>query len=140
MTTEIILNTAISSVDHCVAIGYVDISTGLLLGVQTVNSHPSEVLNLVALATVDLFNGSNIIQIEDKFKKARGVNTSRHYFQEVLVNSDNLVHYFLRDKDNQNHVAVFVCKNTVMLGMGLKQARKAMILLAKHFAQSALHL
>ena len=42
-------------VPECVAVGYVDMSTGMLLGVATVDSHPQEVLDLVAAATADLF-------------------------------------------------------------------------------------
>lgn len=134
MSQQEVLKMAIDTVEHCVAIGYVDIGTGALLGVQTLDSHPSEVLNLVALATADFFAGQTIVQIEDTFKKSRGANTDRHYFQEIIVNSDNLVHYFLRQKENQNQVAVFVCRNKVLLGMGLNQARTVMPDLIQAFA------
>lgn len=49
-----------------------------------------------------------------------------HYFQEIIVNSDNLIHVFLRGKINPEYVAVFVCRRTANLGMALTKARIAM--------------
>ena len=42
------------------AASYVDIESGMLLAVKTVDSHLAEVLNLVAAATADLFQGPNV--------------------------------------------------------------------------------
>ena len=63
------LNTAVSSIPECLAAGYVDIGSGMLLSVKTVDSHPSEVLDLVAAATADMFAGPNVSMIEKMFKK-----------------------------------------------------------------------
>ncbi|BCB88148.1 hypothetical protein Psuf_054610 [Phytohabitans suffuscus] len=59
------------TVPECVAAGVVDMSTGMLLAVDTVDSHPSEVLDLLAAATFDMFQGRNVVMIEDIFKKRR---------------------------------------------------------------------
>lgn len=55
---------AIASVPECLAAGYVDIASGMLLGVKTIDSHPREVLDLVAAATSDLYEGPNVLMIE----------------------------------------------------------------------------
>lgn len=121
------LNAAAASIPECLAAGYVDIASGMLLGVKTVDSHPSEVLDLVAAATADMFAGPNVSMIEKLFKKSRGVtNDSHHYFQEIIVNSDNLLHVFLRGKRYPDYVAVFVCRKSANLGMALTKARLAM--------------
>ncbi len=121
------LQQAITAVPECVAGGYVDLSSGMLLGIKTVDSHPQEVLELLAAATADLFQGSNVVTIENMFKKARGVPMDDyHYFQEMIVNSDNLIHIFIRGKSNQDHVATFVCRKSANLGMVLTKARSAM--------------
>ena len=121
------LNTAVSSIPECLAAGYVDIGSGMLLSVKTVDSHPSEVLDLVAAATADMFAGPNVSMIERLFKKARGLQDDGfHYFQEVIVNSENLIHVFLRGKINPDYVVVFVCRKTANLGMALTKARLAM--------------
>ncbi len=124
---ETALQQAITNIPECVAGGYVDLSSGMLLGIKTVDSHPQEVLELLAAATADLFQGSNVVTIENMFKKARGVPMDNyHYFQEMIVNSDNLIHIFMRGKSNQDHVATFVCRKSANLGMVLTKARSAL--------------
>lgn len=121
------LQQAISTIPECVAGGYVDLASGMLLGIKTVDSHPDEVLELLAAATADLFQGPNVVSIENMFKKARGVAMDdHHYFQEMIVNSDNLIHIFIRGKTNQDHVVTFVCRKSANLGMVLTKARGSM--------------
>jgi len=126
------LQGAVSEVPECVAAGYVDLSTGMLLGVKTIDSHPSEVLEVVAAATADIFQGSNVTLIENMFKKARGVGEDgHHYFQEMIINSDNLIHVFARCKSNQDHVAVFVSRKSANLGMVVSKVRASLPSLEK---------
>ncbi len=123
---DVALQKAITSVPECVAAGYVDLETGMLLGIKTVDSHPREVIDLLAAATADLFQGANVQTIEQLFRKARGVaEDGRHYFQEIIVNSDNLLHIFIRGK-KQMQVCVFVCHRGANLGMALTKAKMAM--------------
>ncbi|MBS3998473.1 MAG: hypothetical protein KGZ67_14265 [Hydrogenophaga sp.] len=121
------LAAASSGIPECVAAGYVDIKSGMLLAIKTVDSHPSEVIDLVAAATSDLFAGSNVTAIEQMFNKSRGLAESdHHYFQEIIVNSDNLIHIFLRGKRYPDYVAIFVCRKSANLGMVLTKSRLAM--------------
>lgn len=118
---------ACSSIPECLAGGYIDISSGMLLAVKTVDSHPAEVINMLAAATGDLFAGKNVVAIENLFKNARGLPADdHHYFQEIIVNSENLIHLFMRGKRYPDYVACFVCRRTVNLGMALTKARAAM--------------
>ena len=127
MSLEKVLAEVQRSVPECVAIGYVDAASGMLLGIKTVDSHPREVIDLVAAATADLFNGPNVSMIERLFKKSRGLSDDgHHYFQELIVNSDNLIHVFIRGKKVSDYIAVFVCRRTANLGMVLTKARIAM--------------
>ena len=115
-----------SQVPDCIASGLVDMSTGMLLAADTLDDHPGEVLDLLAAATFDLFQGRNVVMIEDIFKARRGVQEDRHYFQEILVHSDNMVHVFLRSAGNQDIVAVVVCRKNANTGMLFAQARLIM--------------
>jgi len=120
------LQTAISTIPECLAAGYIDLDSGMLLGIRSVDSQPSDVVELLAAATSDLFQGTNVQMIESIFKKARGLqDDGRHYFQEILINSDNLIHIFLRGKSEQQ-VACFVCRKSANLGMALTKARNSM--------------
>ena len=121
---DVALSTMQKSVPECVATGLVDMKTGMLLGVRTVDSHPQEVLDLVAAATGDLFQGTNVSAIERMFRQSRGVqDDGSHYFQEIVVLSDNLLHVFQRCKKNSDMVLVAVCRISANLGMVLAKSR-----------------
>lgn len=120
----------IREIPDCVAAGYVELSTGALLAVKTLDSHPPEVLELVAVASAELIQGATVTAIEKLFRKTRGVkDDGRHYFQEMLVFSDTLLHVFVRARRNQNHVACFVCRKRANIGMVLTKCRLAMPML-----------
>lgn len=121
------LSKAQRAIPECVAIGFVDMKTGMLLSVKTVDSHPQEVLDLVAAATGELFQGPNVSAIEKAFKKVRGLsNDDHHYFQEILVMSDNLIHVFQRCKRHSDMVLATICRAGANLGMVLTKARSAL--------------
>lgn len=121
------LNAIQKAVPECVAVGFVDIKTGMLLGIKTVDSHPQEVIDLVAAATGDLYQGPNVAMIEKMFRRARGVSEDgHHYFQEIIVLSDNLIHLFQRCKRRQDMVLVTVCRASANLGMVLAKSRAAL--------------
>ena len=124
MSLDKALAAAVGTIPECLAGGYVDMSTGMLLGVKTVDSHPQEILDMVAAATADLFQGSSVIAIEDHFKKARGNEEDEsHYFHEMLIMSENLLHVFIRTKKYPDHVVTFVSRKSANIGMLLAKAR-----------------
>ena len=127
MALDTTLAKAQQAVPECVAAGYVDMSTGMLLGVKTVDSHPQEVLDLVAAATADLFQGQSVTSIEKLFRKSRGQGENgAHYFREIIVFSENLLHVFLRSKKKSDQAVVFVCRATANIGMALTKARQSL--------------
>jgi len=124
MSLDAALTNVQKTVPECVAAGFVDMKSGMLIGVKTVDSHPQEVLDLVAAATSDLFQGQNVSAIEKLFKKGRGVaDDGHHFFQEIIVLSDNLLHVFQRSKANEELVLVTVCRVSANMGMVLTKAR-----------------
>lgn len=128
MSIDKALATAQADIPECVAAGYVDMGSGMLLGVKTVDSHPSAVLDLVAAATGDLFQGKNVVEIEKLFDKSRGIQGSHsHYFNEIVVFSTNLIHVFIRSKKNPGHAMVFVTRAAANIGMVLVKSRAAAV-------------
>jgi hypothetical protein len=120
------LQAATAAIPECLAAGYIDLASGMLLGIKSVDSQPTEVVELLAAATSDLFQGPNVKMIESIFKKARGLaDDGHHYFQEIIINSDNLIHIFIRGK-NEEQVACFVCRKSANLGMVLTKSRSSM--------------
>lgn len=127
MSLDNALAKAQQTVPECVAAGYVDMSTGMLLGSKTVDSHPQEVLDLVAAATADLFQGQSVTTIEKLFRKSRGqTEDGHHYFKEFIVFSDNLLHVFIRSKKKSDQVLVFVCRGSANVGMVLSKSRSCL--------------
>lgn len=127
MALDTALTKAQQAIPECVAAGYVDMSTGMLLGVKTVDSHPQEVLDLVAAATADLFQGQNVTSIERLFRKSRGQpEDGSHYFKEIIVFSENLLHVFLRAKQKKDQAVVFVTRASANIGMVLAKARQSL--------------
>ena len=127
MSLDTALAKAQGAIPECVATGYVDMSTGMLLGVRTVDSHPQEVLDLVAAATADLFQGQNVTAIEKLFRRSRGQEEDgRHYFNEIVVFSENLLHVFLRSKKHKDQAAVVVCRGSANIGMVLSKSRASL--------------
>lgn len=126
MSLDNALSDAMKNIPECVAAGYVDMSSGMLLGVKTLDSHPQEVLDMVAAATADMFQGPTVIEVENSFKKSRGNDDAdHHYFQEFIVFSDNLIHVFMRTKAHPDHVVVFITRKSANVGMVLAKSRMA---------------
>ncbi len=73
-------------------------------------------------------------QLRKIFKKSRGLmdEDNYHYFQEIIVNSENLIHVFIRTKD-QNEIVCFVCRKGANLGMVLTKARIALPTIERAF-------
>jgi hypothetical protein len=113
-----------TQVPECIIAALVDMSTGMLLAVDTLDDqHAEEDLDLLAAATFDLFQGRNVSIIQDVFADRLSGKSDRHYFQEMVVNSDDLVHVFLRSVRHQDLVAVVVCRRVTNMGMLFAQAR-----------------
>jgi hypothetical protein len=65
-----------------------------------------------------------VAAIEKMFKKSRGVpDDGHHYFQEIIILSDNLIHVFQRCKSNEDLVLVTVCRGSANMGMVLTKSR-----------------
>lgn len=128
MSLDSVLSDVVKRVPEAVAAGFIDMNTGMLLGVKTVDSHPQEVLDLLAAATGDLFQGSNVVTIEKLFKKIRGLpaDNNEHYFQELIILSSNLIHVFLRGRRYPDQVLVVVTRTGANLGMVLTKTRQSL--------------
>ena len=112
----------VSEVPKCVAAGVIDMDSAMVLAIKTTGSHPQEVFDFLSAATHDLFEGENVATIEQIFKKARGVTSDDHYFQEFLIMSSNLIHYFGRCKTSSMVLGV-VCSKDANIGLVLAKSR-----------------
>jgi hypothetical protein len=124
MSAESAVRNAIAKVPKAVAAGLVDMNSGMLLSVKTVESHPQAVLDILAPATRELFEGEMVLTIENLFKRARGVESNERYFQEILIASTHLWHYFGRLKTYPSAVLTVVTTMDVNLGLFIVKCRE----------------
>ncbi len=96
----------------------------MLLAVKTTESHPQAVLDMVAAGTKELYEGEMAMTIESTFKKVRGESDNEHYFQEIMVNSKNLIHYFSRLASAPNVVMTVICRVDANLGLVVAKGRE----------------
>lgn len=121
---DAIVQSLLTNVPKALAAGVVDMGTGMLLATKTVDSHPQAVLDMVAAATKEMFEGDTVVQIENSFKKSRGDSYTGHYFREMIVTSRNLLHVFARLEAQENVVAVVVTRLDANLGMVIMKTRE----------------
>ena len=78
MSADTAVTSALANVPKAVAAGVVDMGTGMLLAVKTMESHPQSVLDMVAAGTKELFEGDVALALETSFKQIRGDALNEH--------------------------------------------------------------
>ena len=112
-------------VPEYVGSGVIDLTTGMLLGFDTIDEQPREILDVMGAAVADLFGGRTVHQIESMWRRRYGIEDARPSMQEVLIRSGGLVMLFLRSPHDDIVTAV-ACRRDVNIGMLLAQARHVM--------------
>lgn len=105
--------------------GVIDLSTGMLLGYDTLDEQPREILDVMGAAIADLFAGRTISQIESMWRHHHQAADGRRSLQEVLIRSAGLV-LLLLHSPHDDIVTAVVCRRDVNIGMLLAQARHVM--------------
>lgn len=123
MSVDTICKSMLDSVPKALAAGVVDMETGMLLGVKTTDSHPQSVMDMLAAGTKELFEGEMSMMIDKTFKKSRSDKAKEPYFQEIIVNSKNLIHLFMRMPATPNIVVTVVCRMDANLGLVVTKGR-----------------
>lgn len=127
MSVETVMEEVLGNLPQGMAVGYVDMVSGSLLAVRTVNKYPSELFEELASLFGEILQGSHIVQAEDIVDRVRGKERppGTHYFNDMILLTDHTLHIFLRGKENPDHGLVFVCMKDANIGMAFHQARQA---------------
>lgn len=123
MSADSMCKALLNEVPKALAAGLVDMDTGMLLAVKTTDSHPQEVMDMLAAGTKEMFEGDMSMMIDKTFKKSRGDGNTEPYFKEIIVNSKNLIHLFMRLPAMPNVVAAAVCRIDANLGLVVTKGR-----------------
>jgi hypothetical protein len=124
-STQEICKSVVEKVDDCVAVGVVDLNTGMLMGVHhTVPYFTQAYLDAVAAPAVEMFRGQNVRRIEELLGSQRGEQI-KDSFEEVFIASPKVFHFMIVIRD-KGAVVVMVTKKTVNQGMGWAALRNSL--------------
>lgn len=122
MSIEKALAAAMETIPDCLAAGYVDMETGMLLGINSAVSDDAEVLENLALAVANLFQGRGVKAFEDLLRTAGTEETEHRGFGEIAVFSNDRLHIFLRTREYPDHVVCYICRDSANIGLALTKS------------------
>ena len=122
MTIEAALNSAMKTIPDCIAAGYVDMETGMLLGTNTSAPDSTDVLDSLAIAVANLFQGRGIKAFEELLRTAGAEQSETQGFGEIAVFSNDRLNIFLRTREYPDHVVCYICRSSANVGLALTKS------------------
>ncbi|WP_209507588.1 MULTISPECIES: hypothetical protein [unclassified Ruegeria] len=122
MSIQDALNTAIETIPDCIAAGYIDMETGMLLGSSVSDSDCAESLDTLAIAVANLFQGRGVAAFEALLHEAGNTDEENTGFGEIAVFSKDRLNIFLRTKEYPDHVVCYICRNSANVGLALTKS------------------
>ena len=123
--TQEICRELVDDVDDCLAVGVVDLNTGMLMGVHhTVAYFTQTYLDAVAAAAVDMFRGKTVRRVEELLSRQRGEEV-RDSFEEIFIKSVKVFHFMTLIR-SKSAVVVMVTKQSTNQGMGWASLRASL--------------
>ena len=120
--TNDVCKAMLEKVEDCLAVGVVDLGTGMLMGIHhTVPYFTQAYLDAVAAAAVEMFRGKNVRRVEELLSHTRG-EPVKDTFEEIFVASPKVYHFMATIKE-KSAVVVMITKRTVNQGMGWAAVR-----------------
>ncbi len=122
MSIEAALNTAIHTIPDCIAAGYVDMETGMLLGTSFASPEDARALDSLAIAVANLFQGRGIGGFEELLREAGSDVSEKTGFGEIAVFSKGRLNIFLRTSAYPDHVICYTCRDSANVGLALTKS------------------
>ncbi|WP_210092907.1 hypothetical protein [Ruegeria sp. HKCCSP346] len=122
MSIQTALNSAMETIPDCIAAGYIDMETGMLLGSSVSDSDCADSLDVLAVAVANLFQGRGVAAFEALLRQAGSADEENAGFGEVAVFSKGRLNIFLRTKEYPDHVVCYICRNSANVGLALTKS------------------
>ena len=122
MSIEAALATAMESIPDCIAAGYIDMETGMLLGTKVADPEGGDSLDTLAVAVANLFQGRGVRAFEQLLRQAEPESPDGSGFGEIAVFSNDRLNIFLRTREYPDHVVCYVCHNSANVGLALAKS------------------
>jgi hypothetical protein len=110
------------TIPDCIAAGDIDMETGMLLGQQVNDKKHSDLLECLALAVANLFQGRGVQAFHALLRTAGAEGEEDTGFGEIAVFSNDRLHIFLRTRDYPDHVVCFICRDSANVGLALTKS------------------
>lgn len=122
-----ILQQSLRSVPEGVAAGYVDLTTGTLLGIYAPEERPQEFLNAMAAAVTELLEAP-LFRVIDKIwsKQVSEDRLSEDGFGEILLFGSEYTSMVKRCEKHTQHAVIFVSGKDTPPGILLMNVRKSL--------------
>jgi hypothetical protein len=122
MKIEAALITATETIPDCIAAGYVDMETGMLLGAYAPDPQDQSVLDTLAIAVANLFQGRGVRGFEALLRSIGTEDTQEAGFGEIAVLADDRINIFLRTPAYPDHVVCYICRSSANIGLALTKS------------------
>ena len=120
----------VESAENAFGIAVVDLSTGLMLGGYYENDFFTEgLVDTVAAASVDMFRGRNVLQIEKNLTEMSGVEVINS-IEEIQLTTASTYHFLSIIPTKPDYIAVLITGREISLGMGWAALRNTLKALA----------
>lgn len=122
MSIQTALNSAMETIPDCIAAGYIDMETGMLLGSSVSDPDCEGSLDSLAVAVANLFQGRGVAAFEALLRQAGSADEENTGFGEIAVFSKDRLNIFLRTKEYPDHVVCYICRNSANVGLALTKS------------------
>ncbi|SLN25377.1 hypothetical protein ROA7450_01050 [Roseovarius albus] len=126
MALDAAIKSALDTVPDCLAVGYIDMNTGMLLEMQGESPASVDVLETVSIAISNLFQGHGVQAFEKLLAEAGDGAIDNAGFSEVTIFSGDHLFVFLKARDYQEHVVCFVCRGGANPGMVMAKSQMSL--------------
>ena len=122
MTLDDALKTTMEAMPDCIAAGYIDMETGLLLGLQGKDSDSKTTLELLAMSIANLFLGQGVRSFEAMLSANVDGPDVQDGFGEIAIYSGGKLYVLLRRQDHPDHVICYICHDGANVGLALAKS------------------
>ncbi|WP_170525931.1 hypothetical protein [Ruegeria arenilitoris] len=122
MTIDAALTTAMETIPDCIAAGYVDMETGMLLGMSATGTEDGAALETLAIAVANLFQGRGVQAFEALLASTGLQDPENPGFGEISVFSNDRLHIFMRTRAYPEHVVCYICRDSANIGLTLTKS------------------
>jgi hypothetical protein len=127
MTLQDTLRETLKAVPDGVAAGYVDLTTGALLGISATEKKPQEFLNAMASAVAELFEAP-LFKMIDKIwsDDLTEEDLGKDGFGEILLFGKEYTTLLKRCEKHERHAVIYVSRKETPPGILLMGVRKSL--------------